>query len=87
MNTYFRAVLAEQVQRADFEPREYAQLADCQIPAPPNPSRDTGSKEQSTLDSIPALVLENVLKYCNLLTACSAAMACRSLQQVGFAVF
>ncbi|KAL0034133.1 hypothetical protein WJX79_011017 [Trebouxia sp. C0005] len=33
VNTYFRAVLAEQVNRADFEPKEYAQLAKLQ-PSP-----------------------------------------------------
>lgn len=81
VNTYFRAVLAEQVQQADFEPREYAQLANCQTPAPPSLMQGSGSREQSNFDSIPAPVLEHVLKHCNLLTVCNAARACRSLHQ------
>lgn len=84
VNTYFRAVLAEQVLRADFEPKEYAQHANCQTPQAPHVLQDTGSKEQLNFDSIPATVLEHVLKHCNLLTACNAANACRSLHQVGF---
>ena len=83
MNTYFRAVLAEQIRRADFEPKEYAQLANCQTPAAPHLLQSTGSKEQVSFDSIPATVLEHVLQRCNLLTVCNAANACRSLQQVG----
>lgn len=83
MNTYFRAVLAEQVLRADFEPKEYAQLANCQTPEAPHVLQDIGSTEQLNFDSIPATVLEHVLKHCNLLTACNAANACRSLHQVG----
>ena len=82
VNTYFRAVLAEQVRRADFEPKEYAQLANCQTPAPTNLTQGSGSREQSSFDSIPAPVLEHVLKHCNLLTVCNAASACRSLHQV-----
>ena len=83
MNTYFRAVLAEQVQRADFEPKEYARLANCQTPAAPALLQDTSSKDHVSFDSIPATILEHVLQHCNLLTACNAAKACRSLHQVG----
>ena len=83
VNTYFRAVLAEQVLRADFEPKEYAQLANCQTPEALHVLQDSGSREQLNFDSIPATVLEHVLKHCNLLTACNAANACRSLHQVG----
>ncbi|KAL0039633.1 hypothetical protein WJX77_003909 [Trebouxia sp. C0004] len=35
VNTYFRAVLAEQFNQADFEPRAYAQLAKHQGPTSP----------------------------------------------------
>ena len=83
MNTYFRAVLAEQVQRADFEPKQYAQLANCQTPPAPHLLGDKGSNEHLSFDSVPATVLEHVLQHCNLLTACNAANACRSLHQVG----
>ena len=83
MNTYFRAVLAEQVQRADFEPKEYAQLANCQTPPAPALLQHTGSKEHVNFDTLPATVLEHMLQHCNLLTACNAANACRSLHQVG----
>ena len=83
MNTYFRAVLAEQVRRADFEPKEYAQLANCLTPVACHILQNTGSKEQVSFDNIPATVLEHVLQHCNLLTACNAAKACRSLHQVG----
>ena len=76
-------MLAEQVQRADFEPKEYAQLANCQTPPTPALFKDAGSKEHANFDSIPATVLEHVLQHCNLLTACNAASACRSLHQVG----
>lgn len=85
MNTYFRAVLAEQVRRADFEPKEYAQLVNCQTPALPNLMQGSGSREQSNFDSIPSPVLEHVLEHCNLLTVCNAASACRSLRQVSSA--
>ncbi|KAL3143205.1 hypothetical protein ABBQ38_002060 [Trebouxia sp. C0009 RCD-2024] len=81
VNTYFRAVLAEQVRQADFEPKEYAQLANCRTPAPPNLMQGSGSREQSSFDSIPSPVLEHVLRHCNLLTVCNAASACSSLHQ------
>lgn len=85
VNTYFRAVLAEQVRQADFEPKEYAQLANCRTPAPPNLMQGSGSREQSSFDSIPSPVLEHVLRHCNLLTVCNAASACSSLHQVSSA--
>ena len=41
VNTYFRAVLAEKVILADFEPRGYAYLADCKRPVAPSAATDS----------------------------------------------
>lgn len=82
VNTYFRAVLAEQVNRADFEPREYAQLAILQAPTAPKYYQHPVTTEQMNLENIPSSVLEHVLQHTNLFTVCSAALASRSLCKV-----
>ena len=82
VNTYFRAVLAEQVNRADFEPREYAQLANYQAPTAPKCTQHPLTTEQTNLENIPSSVLEHVLQHTNLYTVCSAALASRSLCKV-----
>ena len=82
VNTYFRAVLAEQVWRADFEPRQYAELANTHSPEPQTPTQDLRHREQLDFNCIPAQVLEGVLQCCNLLTVCNAAATCKSLHQV-----
>jgi len=82
VNTYFRAVLAEQVNRADFEPREYAQLAKYQAPTAPKCTQHPLTTEQTNFENIPASVLEHVLQHTNLFTVCSAALASRSLCKV-----
>ena len=82
VNTYFRAVLAEQVNRADFEPGEYAQLAILQTPTAPKCSQHPVTTEQTNLENIPSSVLEHVLQHTNLFTVCSAALASRSLCKV-----
>lgn len=83
VNTYFRAVLAEQVRRADFEPKQYAQLANCQSPASQACDQESDANvQQLTFDSLPASVVEHVLQQTDLFTACSAAAASRGLRQV-----
>ena len=83
VNTYFRAVLAEAVRRADFEPRRYAELANCQSTVTPACVREPNLiTEQPTLESIPSSVLELVLQHTNLLTVCNAATVSTSLQKV-----
>ena len=82
VNTYFRAVLAEQVNQADFEPREYAQLANYQAPTAPKCTQHPLTTEQMNLENIPSLVLEHLLQHTNLFTVCSAALASRSLGKV-----
>lgn len=79
VNTYFRAVLAEQVNQADFEPREYAQLANYQAPTAPKCTQHPLTTEQMNLENIPSLVVEHMLQHTNLFTVCSAALASRSL--------
>ena len=83
VNTYFRAVLAEQVRQPDFEPRLYAHLANSQAPAVLKLQHISDCQQQVAFDSIPAPILENVLQHCDLLTVCNAAAACKSLRQVG----
>lgn len=82
VNTYFRAVLAEQVQLADFEPRQYAELTNSRSPVALSLAQDTRHNEQLVFDCLPAQVLEGVLQHSNLLTVCNAASACKSLHQV-----
>jgi len=82
VNTYFRAELAEQVNRADFEPREYAQLANYQAPTASKCTQHSLTTEQTNLENIPSSVLEHVLQHANLYTVCSAALASRSLCKV-----
>ena len=74
--------MAEQVNRADFEPREYAQLAKYQAPTAPKCTQHPLTTEQTNFENIPASVLEHVLQHTNLFTVCSAALASRSLCKV-----
>lgn len=74
--------MAEQVNRADFEPKEYAQLAKCQAPTAPKCTQHPVTTEQTNLENIPSSVLELVLQHTNLFTVCSAALASRSLCKV-----
>lgn len=85
VNTYFRAVLAEKVILADFEPRGYAYLADCKHPMAPSAATDSATAQsdaaQSTLDSIPGPVIEQILMHTNLLTLCNIAAVCTTLHK------
>lgn len=86
VNTYFRAILAQQVKVADFEPRQYAELANCQSPSSPCGILESCAEHPATdcqaLDSIPNAVLEHILLHSDLKTICNAAASSTSLRKV-----
>lgn len=82
VNTYFRAVLADQTAPTDFQPKHYAQLSSTSNAAFMSSSRPDDVKAPQTLEQIPNAICEHILQYTDLLTVCNARAACRSLKTV-----